>query len=197
MNGLKSSAVGLIALAVLPIAGGCASQGGSTGGAQPAPPPPADNAVKIDAPKDAKGVPLCNLLSPQAAQSLGLKPQGQEEADDLNPSEPPMCRYESEGTDKLVLSMSVLERNISRDYLASPQTWQDFAKLDVVGHPAVRANVADPNQRGSCDIFLATQENQMVASQVSLPTTAPNKAESCQIAQKALEAAGPTLPLAK
>jgi len=193
MSGLKSSALGLLALAVVPIAG-CASQGGTQ---QPAPQPPADSAIKIDSPKDAKALPLCNLLSPQAAQSLGLKPQGEQEENSLNPGEPPMCRFESEGNDKLVLSMTVLDRNIAKDYLSAPQTWKDFSKLDVAGHPTVRANPDVPDKTGNCDLYLATQENQMVASQVTLPTTAPNKAESCQIAQKALEAAVPTLPPAK
>ena len=195
LNGLKSSAAGLLALAVLPVATACGAQGGAPA-PQPAP-PPADNAVKIDAPKDAKALPLCGLLPPQAAQSLGLKPQGEQNEDALDPSRPPECKWESEGSDKLEIGMSVLDRNIGRDYYASPQTWKDFAKLDVAGHPAARANLDDPNSTGFCDIFLATQENQIVASQVMLPGNAPNKAESCQIAQKALEAAVPTLPPAK
>ena len=198
MNGLKSSAIGLLALAILPIAGGCAAPGGSGGGApQPAPAPPADNAVKIDSPKDARGVPLCNLLSPQAAQSLGFQPQGKQVENSLDSSQPPQCKWESAETDSQVITMTVLDRSIARDYYASPQTWKDFAKLDVAGHPAARANLDDPNSTGFCDIFLATQENQIVASQVMLPGNAPNKAESCQIAQKALEAAVPTLPPAK
>lgn len=197
MNGLKSSAAGLFALALVPIAGGCALPGGSTGATpQPAPPPPA-NSVKIDSPKDAKAVPLCNLLSPQAAQSLGVEPQGEPNENSIDPSQPPQCEWETANDDRLVVGLTVLDRNIARDYYATPQLWEDFAKLDVVGHPTVRANPRDPNKVGSCDLYLATQENQMIASQVILPSADAGKTDGCQIAQRALEAVVPGLPPAK
>ena len=54
-----------------------------------------------------------------------------------------------------------------------------------------------PYRVGFCVLYLATQENQMIASQVILPGPKVGKVDGCQIAQKALEAAVPTLPPAK
>lgn len=160
------------------------------------PTPQAPSGVSITNPKNAAAVPLCDLLPSEAATSLGYKTQGEKRENMLNSDAPPACQWESPQDNGLVGSLTVLERRIG-DYYANPSTWSDFKKLTIAGHPAARANISDPMKTGQCSIYLGTQENQMISSQVTLPAPDTGKKDPCIKARKMLEAVVPTLPPAQ
>ena len=91
------------------------------------------------------------------------------------------------------VSLSVLPDRSIKDYQANKAQYADYQELSVAGYPAVRANQADPAQAGSCSLFLAVSDHQMLgAFTIQSPITDP-----CASSQKALEATLPTLPAAK
>lgn len=152
--------------------------------------------VSISNPKDATAVPLCELLTPEEAQSLGYEPQGKVEQGGLEKDSPKVCEWDDPEVGAAQLHLGPAPRKIA-DYYAHPETWSDFGKLTISGHPAVRANRGDPMKSGNCGIYLATQNDQMLVAQVSLLNTEVGKKDPCQVAKKALEAAVPDLPPAK
>lgn len=157
----------------------------------------AQSSVEISNPKDASAVPLCDLLPTETATSLGYKSQGKKQENMLDENIPPMCEWEHPEDSSAGVALSVLNRKIS-DYYAHPETWGYFKKLTVSGHPAAIANMdPDPMRTGACNIYLGTQQNQMISSQAWLRGSEVGKKDPCQVARKALEAAVPTLPQAK
>jgi hypothetical protein len=142
--------------------------GGGTEGS-PAPETQQPSGVTISAPKDAMATDRCGLLPADAATGIGLAPQGKEQSDPLD------------------------GRSIQA-YLDNKSKYVDFQELSIAGHPSVRANQGDPKQDGTCDIFLATKEGQILSAQAHVMDTSQ---DACGIAQKALEAAVPTLPASK
>ncbi|MDR7301780.1 DUF3558 domain-containing protein [Haloactinomyces albus] len=177
----------------------CSGGSGTEPDNQPAPSSrtsQASSGLSIAKPKNASAVPLCSLLPSEVATSLGYQAQGQKRENMLNSDAPPVCEWESPENSATGVTMRVLDRRIA-DYYANPSTWSDFQKLTIAGHPAVRANQADPMKSGSCDIYLATRSDQMIASQVSVSTAEVGKKDPCVAARKVLEAVVPTLPPAK
>ncbi|WP_158628638.1 DUF3558 domain-containing protein [Saccharopolyspora rhizosphaerae] len=166
--------------------------GGEQGDA-PAPETHQPSGVTISAPKDAMATDRCSLLPAAAATELGLAPQGQEQADPLDPEAPSPCVWNSEdGRNRL--SLTPLDGRSIQAYHDNKSKYVDFQELSVAGHPSVRANQGDPKQDGACDIFLATKEGQVLSAQAHVMDTSQ---DACGLAQKALEAAVPTLPASK
>ncbi len=177
----------------------CSSGGGQATPAPTASKEPSQNqsAVQINNPKDAAAVPLCDLLPAETTTALGYEAQGSEEEGGLDPDSPKACVWRTPGSSEGgQLALSVLPRRIA-DYYANPETWINFEKMTVAEHPAAKANTADPMKAGACDIYLGTQKQQILASQVVLSSSATGKKDPCQVARKALEASVPTLPAAK
>nr|WP_246330417.1 DUF3558 domain-containing protein [Saccharopolyspora hordei] len=163
----------------------CGSQPPDGGETQPR----AESGPTINAPKDAATVPPCDLLPPEDASSLGLDPgSGSVSGSDEN-----SCGwYSPDETDRLALT-AIPNRTLA-SYLDNRAQFADFAELTIAGHPAVRANRNDPKQLGTCSIFLATKDDQVLSSLVRV---SDKSKDACGLAQRALEAAVPRLPAAE
>ncbi len=175
----------------------------SSGGGQAAPEPTASkepsqnqSAAQINNPKNAAAVSVCKLLLSKSAAALGYKTQGETESATLDPDSSKSCVWRHPEDSSASVSLAVFNRRIA-DYYAHPETWPDFKRLTISGHPAVRANQADPMKSGDCNIYLATQKDQMVSSYVTLRGSKVGQKDPCQAAKRALEATVPTLPAAK
>ncbi|WP_263251308.1 DUF3558 domain-containing protein [Saccharopolyspora rosea] len=189
----KYSATFGAALALVGGLAACGTNGGGAGEAQPPQPQPSA-APKIPDPKDASAVPRCGLLSPEAASSLGLAVPGEERPDPVDPKAPSPCNWKTKD-DGGEVALTPIDNRSLQEYHDNRSKYADFKDLSVAGHPAVEANQGDPVQVGSCDIFLATKDGQVLSSQVDLYN---NQGKNpCELAQKALEAAVPALPAAK
>ncbi|GAA2356157.1 hypothetical protein GCM10009854_37820 [Saccharopolyspora halophila] len=156
-------------------------------------PQPQGSGSKISNPKDALSVELCSLLPPEGASAVGLDPAGEiDDGPKLSDDAAETCLWKSpDGHDSL--RFSVLTDRSIKDYHDNKSQYSDYQELTIGGYPAVRANKADPAQSGSCSIFLAVADRQVVhayAAQASIT-------DPCAISQKALESSVPTLPAAK
>ncbi|QUH00392.1 DUF3558 domain-containing protein [Saccharopolyspora erythraea] len=172
-----------------------ACSGGGEPGGTGTPAPPEVKPVtgpKINDPKDAAAVEICNLLPSGAATSMGLEPTGKIRTNQIDPEAPPSCSWTSSDT-SLNVGMTALSDRSIQEYYDHKADYVDYAELDIAGHPAVRVNKGDPKQDGFCNIYVATKDGQ-VLSAVSHDSS---MADPCGLAQKALEASVPTLPAAK
>ncbi|WP_344685130.1 DUF3558 domain-containing protein [Saccharopolyspora taberi] len=190
MSGFKRGSVLGAGLALTSLLAAC------SGGAEPpaGETPQEQPKVAVNNPKDASAVPLCSLLSDDFARSLELQTPG-EHVPQMVSGAGEACEWRSDEADSLSVSLSVLDRKIA-DYYAKPP-FPYFSERSVAGNPAAVTLDSDPMQLGICDLYLGTQENQMLVSQVILPSTDKGKKDPCQVAQQTLEAAVTTLPPAK
>ncbi|NYI83306.1 DUF3558 family protein [Saccharopolyspora hordei] len=149
----------------------------------------ASSGPQVNDPKDATAIQPCDFLSADAATNLGVKPAGREVEDSSNR----ICSWSSpDDRDRLGLS-AIPNRSLS-SYLDNRSQFADFAELTIAGHPAVRANRNDPKKTGGCAIFLATKDDQVLSSQVDF---FDKTKDPCSLAQQALEAVVPALPVAR
>ncbi|MFC7340694.1 DUF3558 family protein [Saccharopolyspora griseoalba] len=166
-----------------------------SGGAEsPAPPPkPQDSGTAISNPKNASGVDLCRMLPQEGASAIGVDPTGAiDDTPKISDDIPDTCVWKSPDGHTSVALGVIPERSID-EYYANKSTYSDYQELTIAGYPAVRANDADPAQSGSCSIFLAAADRQVIyADTAQVDITDP-----CAVTQKALESAVPTLPAAK
>lgn len=148
---------------------------------------PADQAPSPQTPnpKDATAVEPCDMLSEQTVTEFGLNPEGRPSKQENS------CQWVSEDF-SLYLSLSPIENRSIQEYYENKSTYADYGELTIAEHPAVRANRSNPTEDGHCDIFLATNSNQV------LYATARDSSytDPCSLAQKSLEAAIPNLPSA-
>lgn len=108
----------------------------------------------------------CGLLPADAATGLGLAPQGKEQSDPLDPEAPSPCVWNSvDGKNRL--SLTPLDGRSIQAYYDNKSKCVGFQELSIAGHPSVRANQGDPKQDGTCDIFLATKERQILSAQAA------------------------------
>ncbi|GAA4619193.1 hypothetical protein GCM10023108_43050 [Saccharopolyspora hordei] len=192
---LKRSAIigtGLVLTGLVAACSGGASPGDAT---QPpnAPTETQASGPKIDAPKDAAAVDVCNLLPAEGATAIGLKPEGELVENMIDAEAPPGCDWRTEdGTSVMLTPLS--DRSL-QEYYDHKSMYVDFQELEIAGHPAVRANEGDRMKDGFCNIFLGTKDGQVLASQTAM--ISDGQTDPCDLAQKALEASVPTLPAAK
>ncbi|MEU5850966.1 DUF3558 domain-containing protein [Saccharopolyspora shandongensis] len=172
-----------------------------SGGQSPADRPPSSSATtqtqasgpQINSPKDAAAVDVCRLLPPEGATAAGLQPTGEISKNLIDPSATDGCAWrDGNGTS---VTMTPLSDRSLQEYYENKSQYVDFQELNIAGHPAVRANEGDRMRDGFCNIFLATKDGQVLASQSD--TNADGRTDPCNLAQKALEASVPTLPAAK
>ncbi|MGI8309338.1 DUF3558 domain-containing protein [Saccharopolyspora hattusasensis] len=186
---LKRGAVLGASLAMTALLAACGSQATPTPSGEKPPQTTQASGPKISDPKDAAAVPPCDILPPDAATSLGLNPESKK----LSESESQSCGWRSfDERDRLSFT-AIPNRSLS-SYLNNRSQFVDFEELTIAGHPAVRANRNDPQKLGSCSIFLATKDGQILSSIVSF---FDKTKDPCGFAQHALEAAVPKLPAAK
>ncbi|MDA3643660.1 DUF3558 domain-containing protein [Saccharopolyspora indica] len=186
---LKRGAILGASLAMTALLAACGSQGGPGTGEEQPQTSQAPSGSQISDPKDAAAVPPCDLLPRDAATRLGVDPQGAEESEEWRKS----CAWFSSDQSRSV-GLSALPNRTLSEYLDNRSQYADFEELTIAGHPAVRANQNDPKEAGSCAIFLATKDSQILSSQVDF---FDKSEDPCSLAQQALEATVPELPAAK
>lgn len=197
MSVFKRQAVIGAALAGVFLLSACSnssSQGNQTEGQPSASDAAQDGGVEIAAPKDVSRADLCGLLPPETATSLGLVPTGKAEKDALDPDSRKLCAWNTpDGSGRL--SISAFDDRAIETYYKASSDYADFAKFNVAGHPAVRANPGSAVAEGSCAMFVATKEGQLLGSTAVLGQSAEK--DPCVVTKQALEAAIPMLPAAK
>ncbi|PRW64232.1 hypothetical protein CEP50_06245 [Actinopolyspora mortivallis] len=147
---------------------------------------PAGSGERIANPKDATAVGVCELLPAEAASELGVQQQGEKSTNELGGSGTPACTWESrDGLTSVALSPAP-DRSV-RIYRKNRSQYVDYEEFEVGGYPVVRANKVKPMESGSCGMFIAAQENQLVQSFAAVPAEQVGKSDPCSLAEKALE----------
>lgn len=166
---------------------------GGTDAPKPAPQPQESSGSAISNPKNASSVDVCQLLPPEGASAVGVNPTGElDDTPKISSDVAEACVWEtSDGAQSV--SLSVLTDRSIKDYYDNKSQYPDYQEMTIAGYPAVRANDADPTQSGSCSIYAAVGERQMLTA-FSMQA---DVADPCAVSQKALEASIPTLPAAK
>ncbi|MEU6131638.1 DUF3558 domain-containing protein [Saccharopolyspora sp. NPDC047091] len=174
------------------LASGCAV-GGSSGdenseaGSQPT--------SEIGDSRDAAAVQQCSLLKSEDVQVLGLSPNGEVKPNELDPSMPDNCTWQS-GDGKKSVALTVFPGRSIQQYRDNSDSYVDFSEMTIAGHPAVQANASPPGG-GSCGIFLGTKDDQVLLAVAIDFTKAEKPYDPCPLAKSALEASVPTLPAAE
>lgn len=161
--------------------------GGSTSEA------PQDNASGISNPKNVQGADPCELLPPEALKSLGMGPEGERQENLFDSNIPDRCAWKSPDGGNSISVTPFPDRSIE-SYYQKPQEFKDFAKLEVAGYPAVRATKGDPEAEGSCAIYVAPREGQLLGADTILHDAS---SDPCEKSKQALAAALEKLPAAK
>lgn len=202
MSTLRRTAIAGIGLAASLVLAGCAgSSGGENGSgdteaqkASKSSVPQASGGPEIASPKNAAAVDVCNLLPSDAAAKIGVKPQGEKQTNSLNAETSPSCAWTSPDGRQFV-SLAAFDGRSIQTYYKNKDSYVDFQKLTIAGYPAVRANKVDPKSSGSCALFLATKNNQVVGANVQTPDA--GQVDPCGVGKKMLKLSLPTWPAAK
>ncbi|WP_245755359.1 DUF3558 domain-containing protein [Actinopolyspora alba] len=150
--------------------------------------------IAIPSPKDVTAVDVCGLMPGDAASKLGLGPDG--EKDEGGSSASSACVWENSESYKSVSLSPILDRSLSV-YYENTSEFVDFKKLKILENPGVRANKSKPMESGSCSVYVATRQNQLVNSFATVPVNEIGKSDPCVPAKKALELSLPSWPAAK
>lgn len=202
MSTLRRTAIAGIGLAASLVLAGCAgdSGGGDTGSGgsggektSQSSKPQASGGPQIADPKDATAGDPCALLPPAAAAEVGVNSAGKQESSFVDDAAAG-CVWEGQDGAKKVAFTPLQNRSI-QVYYDNPDAYVDFKKLSVSGYPAVRANKDDPMRGGSCDIFVATNKNQVVQAYSRTPKV--GQVDPCQISKNALKLSVSSWPAAK
>ncbi|NYH80825.1 hypothetical protein FHR84_004193 [Actinopolyspora biskrensis] len=153
--------------------------------------------AEITNPKDAAAADVCSLLPVEVASQLGFKEQGEKESSMTNPEASDACYWESPDGGATKNSFAVSDGRSIQQYYDNPDSFYDFNKLNISGYPAVRANKDDPMSAGSCNIFLAPKQDQVVQSHSTLNAEDTGKVDPCAQAKKALKLSVSSWPAAK
>ncbi|MCA1189412.1 MULTISPECIES: DUF3558 domain-containing protein [unclassified Saccharopolyspora] len=172
---------------------GCSVGSGEESAPSPSSAPDSGDS-EVEDPRDAAGVPPCSLVKPQDIAALGLLPEGEVQPDELDPSLPDNCTWKSDRGDKYV-AISVLPGRSLQIYRDNEDSYVDYSEGVIAGHPAIQANNDRP-ENGSCGVYLATKEDQILFS-FAADVTVGEVHDPCSLAKRALEASVPTLPAAE
>ncbi|SDR03356.1 Protein of unknown function [Actinopolyspora saharensis] len=153
--------------------------------------------MDIANPKDAAATDVCSLLSARAATELGLSPEGERKSSLIDESDPDSCYWQDPGDRATKSRFRVFEGRSIQSYYENPGEFQDFKKLTISGYPAARANKGDPVSAGSCNVYLATQQNQLVATSAHVSVEDTGKVDPCAKAKKALKLSVSSWPAAE
>ncbi|ASU77029.1 DUF3558 domain-containing protein [Actinopolyspora erythraea] len=202
MTGVGRAATVAGGLVLSMVLAGCASSGsadGTDGSATSSVNSSASlerSGVEIANPKDAAALDPCDLLPEGAAESLGLKTQGQKQSNIFGSSLPDLCDWESPNGGERHVSLSAIDGRSIEKYYKNRSKYKDFKKIELSGYPAVVANRVKPVDNGMCAVFLASQENQVVGSAVTVPVDDVGQTNPCDIGKKALKLSLPSWPAA-
>ncbi|MBK0870873.1 DUF3558 domain-containing protein [Saccharopolyspora sp. HNM0986] len=172
---------------------GCAVGAQDPNGSGQAAPAPSDSSIPY--PKSPSTMDVCDLLPAQAAESMGLVPQGEKKSNRLDPSVPPHCSWKSPdgGT---TFSFDAFSGRKIEQYYGNPDNARTFEKVQLVGHPAVLSADA-PKQDGTCSYFWAANDDEVVGSVAQVQVSERQTKDPCEMAKKAFEMSAPTWPAAK
>ncbi|WP_418154525.1 DUF3558 domain-containing protein [Actinoalloteichus caeruleus] len=136
---------------------------GDTGTAvssEPEEPPVDSRYPPVENPIDMRALEPCDLLPPDAAEELGLAPEGELERP-TGPFEPCLWRNRVTATDAAVY------RDIGRTGLGEVYDRRDayavFTPITIEGYPAVAAQHVE--QMGNCQVFVGTAHDQQFVVQ--------------------------------
>ncbi|MFC5993330.1 DUF3558 domain-containing protein [Pseudonocardia hispaniensis] len=125
---------------------------------------PAGAAPRVAHPRDARGIAVCDLLTPAQLTALGLRP---ETAEPKVLGTGRLCGWRSTTVGEpagLTIATEIDVRGL--DYLYGIRdTFAVFEPLEVAGHPAVRA---DGNADGRCSLYVAIAEYQLLSADGNL-----------------------------
>ncbi|WP_223208223.1 DUF3558 family protein [Actinopolyspora erythraea] len=181
---------------------GSSDDGGSGSGADPGgsvnstPSSSKGSGVDISSPKNATGVDVCELLSPEAAKQLGIKPSGERRENDLDPDVEDSCKYGDSLDGDLSVSLAAFDDRQIVSYYENKEMYAIFEKIGIAGHPAVVAAKQDPMKSGTCSVFLASKQDQVVGAVVTVAADDTGKKDPCVPAKKALKLSLPSWPAA-
>ncbi|WP_192827083.1 DUF3558 family protein [Actinopolyspora erythraea] len=150
----------------------------------------------IPNPKDATAVDVCELLPEDVATQLGVQPEGKKRDNVLGATETDNCTWKSQGGLISVAMSPVKDRSLDT-YYNNQSEYVDFERITVQGNPGVRANKVKPMGSGSCGMFLATQQSQLVQSFAILQSEEAGVTDPCALAKKALRLSLPSWPAAE
>ncbi|MDP9643364.1 hypothetical protein J2S53_003309 [Actinopolyspora lacussalsi] len=153
--------------------------------------------TEIDAPKDAASIDPCELLTDDASAALGMEADGESSPNDLKPSLPDICRWESVENSFTTVSLTAFSDRSIQQYYDNKSTYGYFEKLDVSGYPAVVANTEDPANSADCVMYMAASANQVVMSSTDISPNDVGKVNPCDLSRKSLKLSLPSWPAAK
>ncbi|WP_092604541.1 DUF3558 domain-containing protein [Actinopolyspora xinjiangensis] len=178
--------------------GGVSGNGAdSEDGVNSTPPFSKGSGVDVSTPKNATGVDVCELLSPEAATQLGIKPSGERRKNDLDPDVEDSCKYGDSLDGDLSVSLAAFDDRQIASYYENKAIYKIFEKISISGHSAVVAAKQDPMKSGTCSVFLASKRDQVVGSVATVAADDTGKKDPCVPAKKALKLSLPSWPAAK
>ncbi len=135
---------------------------GGTGAAVSSEPeePPDPRYPPVENPIDMRALEPCDLLPPDAAEELGLDPEGELERP-TGPFEPCLWR------NRVTVSDAAVYRDIGRNGLGAVYDRRDayavFTPITIEGYPAVAAQHVE--QSKNCQVFVGTAHDQQFVVQ--------------------------------
>ncbi|WP_092604732.1 DUF3558 domain-containing protein [Actinopolyspora xinjiangensis] len=152
--------------------------------------------IDIANPKDAVALDPCELLTNEAANALGMDPRGESSPNDLKPSLPDICQWESVEKSFTSVSLTAFPDRSIQQYYDNKSTYGYFEKLDISGYPAVIGNTKAPSESAGCAMYMAAGENQVVMSSADIAPDDVGKVNPCDLSRKALKLSLPSWPAA-
>lgn len=178
-------AVVAVAVAAMSLAA-CGGGGGSTGNSSSSAPDGTSSSVgpslKVPAPlptQDLLSNP-CSALANAQLKDVGLASPGK-----VTPGPPDLCRWESAGTRANSVGVGAVPQNKGgiSDIYDQKATQAYFEPFSASGYPGVVAAADDLRSSGTCSVWVGVTD-QLAFTVITTISTGPNKATTCQSAQK-------------
>lgn len=172
---------------------GCAAGGSEVPSAENPPTEQPNEGISVATPKDAAAPAPCELLPAEVASQVGLEPEGELLANNLDPSLPDSCDWKS-ADGSLSANVVAVDGRSLQQYYDTKDQYQTYEEFQIAGNPAVIAVESDA--RVSCDVWMATNPDQVVGSTVFLPNEDVGKVDPCEVNKKMFELSMPSWPAA-
>ncbi|ASU77027.1 hypothetical protein CDG81_00300 [Actinopolyspora erythraea] len=151
----------------------------------------------ITNPKNPAALEPCELLTNEAASTLGVTTNGERRQNDLKPDLPDLCTWKGEYNDSKRVTLVAFPDRTIQQYYDNKSNYGYFEKLDISGHPAVIGNTEDPAKSSGCAMYMAANEKQVVLSSTFIPTKDIGQVNPCDLAKQSLELSLPSWPAAQ
>lgn len=148
---------------------------------------PTNGAPKVENPLDASHFEKhpCDVLEPEAAETLNLPPDGEQEG--IPTGETCLWFNDSTRGSLVVTFFSTDKDGLSSVYReARASGWPYFERIDdVEEHPAVAASIKEDPPKYGCVIFVGLTDQLAFSVDVSLSDANVGKSDPCPVAAKA------------